>query len=176
MKADESYLAWARTTFHELGLPTQTVKALSAKHSAYVASAIAQQEKDYNRSVEADKKALLGEWKAGHERMLNAAKTAAKALGFTPDMIDGIEKTAGYAGTWKFFAELGKKMGEDGFVTGGDKGTFSGQMTPAEAKGEWEKMKIDPTTVAALKDKMHPGHKAAKAKQDNLFKIMYPES
>ncbi len=107
--------------------------------------------------------------------MLNAAKSAAKSLGFTPEMIDGIEKTAGYAGTWKFFAELGKKMGEDSIPGGGGGPTkFGAQQTPEEAKGEWEKMKLDPNTVAALKDVMHPGHKAAKAKQNALFGVMYP--
>ena len=173
--ADASYEAFARGAFHEAGLTASMAKTLTAKHNEYVKSVIEQQTKDYNLSVETDKKALLAEWKGGHERMKNAAESAAKALGFTPEMIDGIEKTVGYAGTWKFFADLGKKMGEDNFVLGKDKGgQFAGSLTPAEAKVQAQAMERDPTTVAALKDVMHPQHKAMKAKRDELYKVMYP--
>ena len=173
---DAGYEAWARSTFHEVGIPAPMVKALTAKHNEYVAAQLAKQESDYNVQVGIDKKALLSEWGGGHERMMNAAQTAAKALGFDAKMIDAIEKEKGYAGTWKFFADLGKKMGEDGFVTGADKGgQFGAALTPAEAKAEWEKMKLDPTTLAALNDKQHPGNKAAVAKKSSLFSIMYPE-
>ena len=176
MPVDAGYETWARGTFHEVGVPAPMVKALTAKHNEYVKGMLEQQAKDYAIQVAADKQALLSEWKGGHERMLNAAKTAAKSLSFTPEMIDGIEKTAGYAGTWKFFASLGQKMGEDGFAHSDGKGAdFGAQMTPAEAKAEWEKMKLDLATVAALKDKMHPGYKAATAKKGSLFQIMYPE-
>lgn len=176
-KLDEGYEKWARDTFHKAGLTAPMVKTLTAEHNAFIAQTLAQQAKDYELSVEADKKALLAEWKGGHERMMNAAQTAAKQLGFTPEMIDGIEQAAGYAGTWKFFAQLGQKMSEDGFVTAGDKSAgFGTALTPAEAKGEWEKMKTDANTLAALKDIRHPGHKAAKEKQSLLFKVMYPEA
>lgn len=175
-KLDEGYQTWARSTFHELGLPAQTVKALTAKHNEYIAGVLAQQEKDYNLAVESDKKALLNEWRDGHERMLNAAQMAAKALGFKPEMIDAIERSVGYANTYKFFAELGKKMGEGSFVTGDGKPSFNGQMTPADAKAEWDKMKLNATEMAALNDRSHPGFKAATDKKRNLFAIMYPEA
>lgn len=176
-KLDAGYEKWARDTFHKVGLTGEMAKTLTKEHNAFIAATLAQQATDYDLSVEADKKALLAEWKGGHERMMNAAQTAAKALGFTPEMIDGIEGAAGYAGTWKFFAQLGQKMGEDGFVTAGEGGKpgFGAQLTPAEAKTQWEAMKIDPTAIAALKDHQHPGHKAAKAKQTLLFGVMYPE-
>ena len=175
MTPDENYLNWARNTFHELGLPASTVKALSVKHNAFVADVLAKQEADYNMNLELDKKALLSEWKGGHERMLNAAQSAAKSLGFDEQMITAIEKSVGYAKTMKFFASLGQKMGEDKFVTpDGGKPEFSGSLTPAEAKSAWEAMKIDPVAMAALGDNQHPGHAAAKAKQASLFKIMYP--
>lgn len=175
LKADEAYEAFARTAFHKAGLTNDMAKALTAEHNNYVASVLAQQEKDYAQGVEADKKALLAEWKGGHERMLNAAQSAAKALGFTPEIIDGIERELGYAGTWKFFAQLGSKMGEDKFVTPDGKAAFAGQLTPAEAKSQWEAMKADPIVIGSLQDVTHPSHKANKAKQDELFKVMYPE-
>jgi hypothetical protein len=172
---DASYEKFARTAFHKAGLTASMAKTLTEEHHAYVTAVAAQQEKDYALSVAADKTALLNEWKGGHERMKNAAETAAKTLGFSPEMIDGIERSVGYAGTWKFLADLGKRMGEDGLVLGGDKGgDFTGTLTPAEAKAEWEKVKLDPNMMAALKDKNHPAHKSTKEKQTALFKVMYP--
>jgi hypothetical protein len=173
---DEGYVNWARGTFHKLGLTAGQVKQLSAEHNAYVKNVVEQRTKEYNLSVETDKKALLSEWRDGHERKMSAAESAAKALGFTGDMIDAIEQTIGYAGTWKFFADLGTKMGEDGFVTkDGGKPGFNTGLTPAEAKAQWETLKVDATWKAAAADPMHPGHREAKEKQNKLFAIMYPQ-
>jgi hypothetical protein len=173
---DPAFETWAKTTFHEAGLTAAQAKATVAAYEKFGMEAQAREAADYQTRVAADKMALQNEWRGGHERMFNAAKTAVSALGFTGEMVSALETALGYAGTIKFMATLGQKLGEDGFVSGdgGNKG-FSGTQTPAEAAAEWEKMKLDPTAKSALQDPMHPGHKAAKAKQTNLFKIMYPE-
>lgn len=175
LKPDESYVNWARGSFHKAGLTAGQVKQLTAEHNAYVASIVAQQQKDYELGVTTDKAALQTEWGGGFERMMASAKHAANTLGFKPEMVDAMEKAVGYAGTYKFFADLGKKMGEASFVTpDGKKPGFEGMMTPEEAKLEWETMKTDPIWGKALTDASHPNHKAAKAKQQKLFSTMYP--
>lgn len=175
-KGDDGYHNFVKTAAHEAGLTVNQLKEFSAKHNAYVKQVMDQQERDYNVSVELDKKSLISEWRDGHERMMNAAQTSAKSLGFTPEMIDSLEKSMGYANTMKFFADLGSKMGEDSFVTpGGNSRGFAGGMTPDEARAEYEAMKLDPNTVAALSDKLHPGNKSAQEKQNRLFRVMYPE-
>jgi hypothetical protein len=172
---DAGYEAWARGTFHKVGLLPGQVKALTAEHNAYVANVMAQQQKDYELAVTNDKANLQTEWGGGFERMMASAKHAANTLGFKPEMIDAMEKSVGYAGTYKFFADLGKKMGESTFVSGdGKKPGFEGMMTPAESKAEWEAMKTDPIWGKALFDKSHPNHKAAVEKQQRLFALMYP--
>lgn len=175
MALDEGYMGWARQTFHKIGLPAAQAKQLTAEHNAYIKGVMEQQAKDYDLSVASDKQALLKEWGGGHERMMNAAQTAAKSLGFTPEMIDSMEKTVGYASTMKFFAQLGSKLGEDKLVNqeGGPQ-RFGDALTPDEAKIQWEQSKLDPNFVKALNDNQHPGHKAAKEKQTRLFGIMYP--
>jgi hypothetical protein len=175
MALDEGYMGWARQTFHKVGLPAAQAKQLTAEHNAYMKSVLEQQAKDYELSVTADKQSLLKEWGGGHERMMNAATTAAKTLGFTPEMIDSMEKTVGYASTMKFFAQLGQKLGEDKLISqeGGPK-RFGDTLTPDEAKVQWEQSKLDPNFTKALNDNQHPGHKAAKDKQTQLFAIMYP--
>lgn len=177
LPVDAGYEKWSRDTFHKLGLPASVVKALTAEHNAYVKGVLEQQTKDYEQRVAADKSALVAEWRDGHERMMNAAQSAAKNLGFTGEMIDALEKSIGYAATMKFFANMGQKMGEDGFVTSGEgkPGKFGQGLTPAEAKAEWDAMKADPVMSKALFDPTHPAHAQAKARQERLFKTMYPD-
>lgn len=175
---DAGYEAWARNTFHELGLLPDQVKNLTAKHNEYVKAQLTKQAQDAQLRVQTEKSDLVREWGAGHERMINAAKTAANALGFTGDVIDAIEAKVGYKGTMKLFAALGQKLGEDGFVGGKSNGAGGGlgtQLTPAEAKAQWDSMRIDPVMGKALTDSTHPAHKQAKEKQQALFAIMYPQ-
>lgn len=170
---DEGYQTWARGTFHEIGLTAAQVKTLTAKHNEYIKGVLDKQAQDYNLSVETDKRALLSEWKDGHERKMQAATSAAKSLGFTPEMMDAIEQVVGYAGAYKFFADLGQKMGEDSLGGGGNRGFDTG-LTPAEAKAQWETLRVDANWKAAAGDPMHPNHAKAKKQQTDLFAIMYP--
>jgi hypothetical protein len=173
---DEGYQKWAKSAAHEAMMTAAQLKTFSKSHNEYVKSILDQQETDYKMNMESDKQQLMKEWRGGYERMMNAASTAAKSLGFTPEMIDAIERTSGFSGTMKFFANLGQKMGEHGFVTDGNKssGSFSDGLTPEEAKAEWANLKMDDNFMKILGNKDHPGHKTAQEKQNKLFAIMYP--
>lgn len=174
-EADPAYEAWARNTFHNLGLTAAQAKNLTKEYNAYAAQSQAEATKNYERQVQSDKAALLAEWRGGYERMASSAQTAVQALGFTGEMVDALESQIGYAGVMKFFAGIGQKLGEDSFVSTAGKGSgFGATQTPAEAKADWEAMKLDPVQSKALQDASHPGHEAAKAKQKQLFTIMYP--
>lgn len=176
VEPDADYQTWSRNTFHKLGLTASQAKTLAKEHDVYVKGLIDKHTADYKLGVEADKQALAAEWRGGFERMMNSAQTAAKALGFTPQVVDAIERSVGYAQTMKLFAEIGGKLGEDKFVGAGlKKSGFSDTMTPEEAKQAWETMKLDVNEMAALRDGMHPGHKNAAEKQRKLFSIMHPE-
>jgi len=173
---DEGYIAFARGAFHDIGLLPAQATRLTDLHNQYVANVLQKRAADYNLSVEADKKALLTEWGGGHERMMNAAKTAAKALGFDEKTIDAIEREKGYAGTWKFFADLGKKLGEPGFTDGKGSSSFSNAtMTPDEARIQWQQLQNDPVWKKEASERTHPNHDAAVKKQQALFAIMYPD-
>lgn len=175
-KPDPVFSTTMQGIFHKANLTADQAKAVVAPYNAFAAAQQEQAAKDYTLNVAADKQALLDEWKGGHDRMMNRAKTAATSLGFTPELIDAVEKQIGYAATYKLFAEMGGKLGEDGFVSAGKNTNFDAQLTPAEAKSQWDAFKMDPNNVKALMDTSHPGNKAAQAKQIALFKIMYPEN
>lgn len=178
--ADEAYTTWAKTAFHKAGLTAAQAKALSAEHNAYVKGVLDKQAEDGRLKTQAEQSELLREWGDGHERMVAASRAAANALGFNQDIIDAIEGKVGYKGTMKLFANLGQKLGEDGFVSGGPKGggtgsTF-GNITPQEAKSQIDAMGLDPEQRKAMFDKSHPQHKAMVEKRTRLFNIAFPSS
>ncbi len=174
-KPDEGFSKSMQAVFHKAGLTDGQAKALVGDWNAMQTAAAEQVAKDYTLNVAADKKALLDEWKGGHDRMMNAAKTAAQTLGFTPDLIDAIEKHVGYAKTYKLLAEMGGKLGEDNLAIPGKTPGFENHLTPAEAKTQLDALRTDPNHVKALTDPSHPGHKPAKEKETKLFQVMYPQ-
>jgi hypothetical protein len=174
-KVDETFAKAMQGFFHEADLlPSQATKLVTA-YNKYALAQQEQTEKDYTLNVQADKQALQDEWRGGFDRMMGRAQAAAKTLGFTPELVDAIEKHVGYAKTYKLLAEMGGKLGEDNLRTPDSKTPgFEGKMTPDEAKAEWGAKQLDPNFMAALKDKTHPGHKTAQETQTKLFAIMYP--
>lgn len=172
--ADENYQNWARGVFHKFGLSADAAKGLVAEHNKYVADHLTVEAKNYEDGVNADIGSLRSEWRGGYEHNMAKASSVAKILGFTGEMIDGMEKGAGYAGVMKFMVGLGQKLGEDKFVTTSD-GTrgFGVGMSPEDAKAQLDAMNSDQNVVTALMNKDNPGHKAAVEKRQKLFGIMY---
>ena len=173
-KPDEGFAKTMQTILHKSNVTDSQAKTLVAEWNAMQTAAAEQAAKDYELNVQADKQALLDEWKGGHDRMMNRAKTAATSLGFTTELIDAIEKQVGYAATYKMFAEIGGKLGEDTLVTPNKNTDFTATLTPEEAKSQLATARSDPNHIAALKDKSHPGHKLAQEKENKLFAIMFP--
>ena len=172
---DEGYNAKIAEIFHGANLTTKQAERFVKEHNAYIKTQMEVQTKEYEAQVAAEKQALMAEWKGGHERMLNLAQGAAKSLGFDAAAFDGIEKAIGYGKTMKLFAELGRKLGEDKFITQDQRiDGFSNMLSPEQAKQAWEAMKLDSNVMIAIKDRNHPGHKAAVEKQTRLFNVMYP--
>jgi hypothetical protein len=175
-KVDEAFAKSMQGIFHKAGLLPNQAKVLAENYNAMAVAQAEAAEKDYTLNVQADKQALQDEWRGGFDRMMGRAQAAAKTLGFTPELVDAIEKHVGYAKTYKLLAEMGGKLGEDNLRTPDSKTPgFEGKMTPDEAKAEWGAKQLDPNFMAALKDKTHPGHKGAQEAQTALFRIMYPQ-
>jgi hypothetical protein len=173
-KPDPNFSKTMQGILHKSNLTDTQAKTLVAEYNTLNTSLAEQAAKDYELNVQADKQALLDEWKGGHDRMMNRAKTAATTLGFTPELIDAIEKQVGYAGTYKLLAEIGSKLGEDTLITQSKNTDFGTQLTPDEAKSQLATARSDPNHRAALMDKNHPGHKMAQEKENKLFAIMFP--
>lgn len=175
VKVDENFGKAMQGFFHKANLTADQAKTLATDYNSHLVAQQEQAEKDYKLSVELGKKELLTKWGGGHDRMLNVAQTTAKALGFTPELMDAIERQVGYKATYEMLVDIGSKLGEDKFVDGNSRRNgFGDTLTPDEAKQQWDAKKLDPNYMAALQDPQHPGHKAAQATQSALFKVMYP--
>lgn len=172
---DTEFQDWARGAFHEADLTAAQAAKLSEKHETDRLAKLEAAQTKYNADVEAGNRELQRELGAGYERKLAMAKNAARELGFTKEMLDGMEAQVGYKETMKFMVGLTDKLGEDNFITGEMKTSgFHSRMTPEQAKDAWLKMTLDPETTKALLDKDHPAHKEMLTRKGKLFELMHP--
>jgi len=115
---DAAFQTWAKGVFHKVGLTAAQAKEVSKAWNDNLASMATKTENDYKARVASEKQELLGEWKGGHERMMNLASSAAKAIGFSGEMIDAMEQAVQVAGRRKYGhehnirAEIDKKTGK----------------------------------------------------------------
>jgi hypothetical protein len=170
---DESFSSWAKKAAHQSGFTKQQMAGFTKAYGEYLKERATTEEADYKLRVTADEKALQDEWRGGYDRKMEAATQAAKQLGFTKEMIDGMEQASGYAATMKFLAGLSERLGEDKFVASSGKQGFGLNLTPADAKEQWNQALMDDSFTKALMDRNHPGHKAALAKKSQLMALMH---
>lgn len=167
---DEGFQAWAKETFHELGIPKAMAEKLAAKYDEYAANAGQGALEAHAAETEAQAAQLKKDWGAAHEQNVNKARQAAQGLGVDPADIDGLERQWGFAKTMQFFHSIGEKIGEGSFHTGGSEGGF-GVMTPAAAKGRIEALRKD----SAFIRRYTAGDLAAKEEMAKLHRWAYPE-
>ena len=172
LPVDQHYQEAMKQAFHKAGVPASIASKIVGANNAYFKEAIGRQAQDAELNYQADLQALQSEWRAGFDKQISKASAAAKALGFSGDVIDAIEGRLGYGGTMKLFASLGDKLGEDNFV-GGDGRSLGAAMTPQEAQAEWNKMLGDQSMTKDLMDRNRPGHKVAIEKKTALMGLIH---
>ncbi len=169
--ADPAYANAAKAKFHELGITDSQASAIVEWQAEQISAATGGQEVDYTASVDADKATLRTEWGAAHDAKLSQAKKAAVDFGLDGEMVEGLEKTMGYAPLMRFMSNIGSKLGEDTLI-GTDTNTGSEVMTPAQAKIKMSELTGGREFTDAWMDKNHPGHAAAVLKKENLAKMI----
>lgn len=171
----EAFQGHMKELFHKANLTPEQVKVLAEGYNAFGAQESEDLTADYETSVQAQTLALQNKWGNGYDRMMRMGERATETLGFTTEIIDGIESAVGYEKTIELMAGLGKRMLEDNFVSGDSRGTgFAGELTPAEARQQYDDFVSDPKNIAALMDKNNPGHAAAMRKKNEFFQLMHP--
>jgi hypothetical protein len=172
-EVDEVFSRKMAEAIHRAGLTQKQAEAVIAEYNRMLIERTQEDLKKMELDYAAGDKELQNEWKGAYDRMIAVARAAVKDLGIPAEAIDGISAAIGYKNTIKLFADIGRKLGEPGFVPGGETTRFPGALSPEEAKAQWESLKLDPHYMAALMDPKNPGHKEAVERQSRLFAIMH---
>jgi hypothetical protein len=165
------FAEWAKSTFHQLGLPKRTAESLGTKWNEYVAGIQSKQMESYKGKVEADVSTLRKDWGAAYDQQIAVAKQAARTFGVTGETIDSIESVMGHAGTMKLFAKIGSKLGEADFVGGGSGDGGLRVTTPEAAMHQIQMLRQDSDFVR----RYTAGDAAARQKMDHLHSMAYPD-
>lgn len=141
---DEGFEKWVRDTLHSNGISKKAGEAIMKSYSDYFTNQM-------NAVVEADKvslanevKSLQKEWGAAYEQNSGIADRAAAAFGMDEAQIKALGEVMGRAGAMKFLYNIGSRLGEGQFVTGGKDGGGFGILTPAAAMDRINALKRDP--------------------------------
>ena len=165
---DDPGADWARKTFHELGLTRTQAEALYQKYAGFSADAIKAQESAMAMAAQTQEAELKKEWGAEFDQRAKVAKAAATKFGLSGEVIDAIEKSAGFAGIMKFLHNIGSSIGEDSFVTPGSKGSAGGTTKQAAM----QKIK-DLYSDVDFGRRLESGDLATKNEWDRLNQIAY---
>lgn len=168
--ADPNFTSWAQKTFFEANLTAEQAKVVTEKYRELEQSVVAQRQQERASTTQADGEALRREWGKAYEDKMGQAKAAAREFGIDAKAVDALESAMGYAGVMKFFANLGSKIGEHGFVGGGASGGFRA-MTPDQAQAQIAHLRSD----EGFRKAYTTGDAAAKAKMRQLHEWAYPE-
>lgn len=132
---------WAKGIFHESGLTATQAKNIAAKWNEYQNSQAQKVNEIGQQKFQEQESTLKREWGQAFEQEVGFAKKAAKGLGLQEAQIDALQSVLGFDGLMKMMNSIGRKLGEDNFVSGGPSG--DGPMTPANAKAKIQALKGD---------------------------------
>lgn len=170
-ESDEGFVKWAKSSFHDSGLTAKQAEKLAAKWNEYAAGASeSQREVEINRGKEAET-VLRKEWGAAYDQNFKIVERAANNLGLSNDQLTSLRKAMGPVETAKFVFNLGTKIGEDSYHSGGGGGSDFGILTPEQAVSRIGDLRADPEFCKRYLS----GDADAKAEMTKLNKWAYGE-
>lgn len=169
--ADPEMAKWAPSVFHKAGLTPRQAEALTAEWNQMVGGRAAAMKAQLEAKAAEDLTALKTEWGAAYEDKVSKAKAAAKEFGVNEEIADKLESALGTSGLLKFFATIGEKVGESGYVSGKGPGSFDGALTPDQARAEIKNLQADNAFVTRYVS----GDVEARQRMEKLHKWAYGE-
>lgn len=143
---DADFQKWFKGVAHKHGLTAAQAKALAAEYMPYAAGRGELSQQEQETAFLREDGELKKAWGAAYDQKTAQAKAAAKAFGLGETVVGAIEKSAGFAKTMQFFAEVGAKIGELPQLPGA---RDPGVLTPETAKAEIARLRSDKDWVAA---------------------------
>lgn len=115
---DESLAETIRQAAFTNHTPKETAAAIAASLVKHLDGQKASQDAEAASKVAAEKAALTKSWGVNDAENRLTATQGAKRLGMTPEQIQALENTIGYAGVMEMFRKIGAGTSEDTFVEG----------------------------------------------------------
>jgi hypothetical protein len=168
--ADDTFAKAAAGKFHELGLNTKQAQELVQWYESQGAAAGEMSQQAKTAANVEQQNALRTEWGAAYDAKLTQAREFARAAGIDAPTLDKLQDSMGYDGVMKFMANLGGKIGEGNYQSGGRSSNFSA-MTPGQAKAEIQALRAD----RDFTQKYLAGNVEAKQRMAQLNSWAYPE-
>ena len=169
---DAELTAWAKSTFHELGLSQEQAKKFFEAYDGLAAERMEKQAGSLEDKLVEQQATLKRLWGNAYEQNMGAAKTGARALGLEDSVIDALQQQIGFDGVMVAMENIGRKVGEAAYHSGQSTFDADRQLAPdaanrriAELRGNQEFM-----------DKWHGGDPSAQAKMDALYQMASPEA
>jgi hypothetical protein len=142
---------------------------LAEWNNQYASTMSVQQQEAYKQTIAAENDALKREWGQAYDQEIGMAKYAAKALGLLPEKIDKLVGSLGFSDLMRTMANIGKRIGEDKFVSGDSNGG-NGVLTPAGAQARIKQLQGDKEWTA----KYLSGNIQTRAEMERLMQFAYP--
>jgi len=169
---DPSFTNWAKDTFHKLNLTSQQGQELFKQFNEYSAKIEEQESFQYKAQVEEQTSKLQKEWGAAYAQNLSRAQAAYRTFGIPDAAVDAMEKAIGVDGTMKLMLDLGKRLGEHGYISG-DSGQPMGDnvmLAPQQAQAKIKMLKQD----QGWTERYLKGGAKERAELERLNKMAYP--
>lgn len=128
-QADQDYL---RGVANDLNLSKEGALRLASDFAKRQSDAAAGTIAERTAKIAEEKAALAANWGPNAEANLYVAKQTALKLGVTPEQVQALEDTVGYAKVMELFRNIGQKTGEASFVSNGQEFN-KGVMTREQA-------------------------------------------
>lgn len=171
---DSSFVDWAKGTFHELNLTKSQAQSLVQKFGEFAKNRSASQEAGFVEKLKSQEMDLKKEWGAAYHQNVANAQAAARAFDIPGEAIDALEKVMGFDGVMKFMNNIGSKIGEAAFHSGGPSKGFGQDgdiLTPSQARAKIDALKRD----SDFTQKYLAGDPNAKERLTRLHKMAYPD-
>jgi len=170
--ADKDFEAWARKSFHEIGLTKAQAAKLATSYNELFAAEVTRQTEALAERTRAQDVALQKEWGAAHKDNVAIAAAGSRALGLTREQVAALQSTLGYDGLMKTMHQIGVKIGDPTFVTNGVPGGRA--LAPADAQAEIRRLQQDADFQRAYLDRNHSKHAEMNKRWNDLFQQAYP--
>lgn len=167
---DKVYVAAVQKMFHESGLTTKQAETFHNKMTEYAAGLKKDQATAELARAESDVAGLKKDWGMAFDQNVKVGAQAAKTFGLTPEVLDSLQKSMGYAPVMKLFHNIGSKLGEADFVTGsGPDGR--GVLSPEQARARINSLTKDQNFAKRYTS----GDTAARSEMEQLHRWLAPE-